>query len=70
MDPKLAKQIYDLMVKSRELELRMISMVRTGDAHFWIGGPGEEAFNVALGLLIHKGEGIEYDYLLFHYRNS
>ncbi len=70
MDANRAKNVYELMVKSRELELRLIGMVRTNDAYFWIGGPGEEAFNVALGLQIKKGEGIENDYLLFHYRNS
>jgi 2-oxoisovalerate dehydrogenase E1 component alpha subunit len=45
-------------------------MYKQGDGYFWIGGPGEEAFNVPLGLLIHKGSGPEFDYLHFHYRNS
>jgi 2-oxoisovalerate dehydrogenase E1 component alpha subunit len=58
------------MVKSRALELRLIAMVRSGDGYFWIGGPGEEAFNVALGLLVRKGEGLAFDYLLPHYRNT
>src|SRR5258708_4802921 len=35
-----------------------------------MGGPGEEAFNVPLGLLIHKGQGPQYDYCHFHYRQS
>ncbi len=58
------------MVQSRVLEERLIKMNKSGLGFFWIGGPGEEAFNVPLGLLIHKGEGIAYDYLHFHYRQS
>src|SRR5262249_15305039 len=37
---------------------------------FWIGGPGEEAFNACLGMLVKKGCGPDYDYLHLHYRNS
>jgi 2-oxoisovalerate dehydrogenase E1 component alpha subunit len=58
------------MVRARVLEERLIAMYKQGDGYFWIGGPGEEAFNVPLGLLIHKGRGLQYDYLHFHYRNS
>jgi len=58
------------MVKSRVLEERLIQMYKQGDGYFWIGGPGEEAFNIPLGLLIHKGQGPQYDYCHFHYRNS
>src|SRR5580765_1083395 len=64
------KKIYRLMVKSRALEERLIKMSKSSDGYFWIGGPGEEAFSVPLGLLIKKGEGLDYDYLHFHYRNS
>src|SRR5260370_946594 len=49
---------------------RAIQMYRQGRGFFWIGGPGEEAFNVPLGLLIKKGEGLDYDYLHAHYRQS
>ena len=45
-------------------------MYKQGDGYFWIGGPGEEAFNVPLGLLVHKGQGPDYDYLHLHYRSS
>ena len=45
-------------------------MNKAGQGFFWIGGPGEEAFNVPLGLLIKKGEGLDYDFLHFHYRQS
>jgi 2-oxoisovalerate dehydrogenase E1 component alpha subunit len=62
--------MHSLMVKSRVLEERLIQMYKQGDGYFWIGGPGEEAFNVPLGLLIHKGQGPQYDYCHFHYRQS
>jgi 2-oxoisovalerate dehydrogenase E1 component alpha subunit len=62
--------MHSLMVKARVLEERLIQMYKQGDGFFWIGGPGEEAFNVPLGLLIQKGEGPQYDYCHFHYRQS
>ncbi len=68
--PQLALQMYDLMIKSRVLEERLIKIYKAGEGFFWIGGPGEEAFGVALGLLIKKGQGVEYDYLHLHYRCS
>jgi len=43
---------------------------QVGQGYFWIGGPGEEAFNVCLGLQVKKGRGPAYDYLHLHYRNS
>ncbi len=70
MDGKTQLDIYDLMVKSRMLEERLITMFKQNHGFFWIGGPGEEAFNVALGLQIKKGCGLDYDYLHFHYRSS
>ena len=70
LSPELLLRIHDLMVKSRVLEERLIAMYKQGDGFFWIGGPGEEAFNVPLGLLVNKGRGLQYDYSHFHYRNS
>ena len=70
LSPELLLQMHSLMVKARVLEERLIQMYKQGDGYFWIGGPGEEAFNVPLGLLIHKGQGPQYDYCHFHYRNS
>src|SRR3989338_3901853 len=74
MTQKLPKElqieIYDKMVKARVLEERLIRMSKSGLGFFWIGGPGEEAFNVPLGLLIKKGEGLDHDFLHFHYRQS
>ncbi|MCB0326355.1 MAG: thiamine pyrophosphate-dependent dehydrogenase E1 component subunit alpha [Bdellovibrionales bacterium] len=64
------EKIYRLMIKARVLETRLIKMSKSDDGYFWIGGPGEEAFNVPLGLLIQKGEGLDYDYCHFHYRAS
>jgi 2-oxoisovalerate dehydrogenase E1 component alpha subunit len=63
-------EIYRIMVRSRAMEERMIKMSKSGEGYFWIGGPGEEAFNTCLGLQVKKGEGPEYDYLHLHYRNS
>jgi 2-oxoisovalerate dehydrogenase E1 component alpha subunit len=63
-------RIYRIMVRSRAMEERMIKMSKSGQGHFWIGGPGEEAFNACLGLQVKKGEGPQYDYLHLHYRNS
>jgi len=70
LSPDLLLKLHSLMVKARVLEERLIQMYRQGDGFFWIGGPGEEAFNVPLGLLIHKGRGPQYDYCHFHYRQS
>ena len=58
------------MVRSRAMEVRMVKMAKSGEGYFWIGGPGEEAFNVPLGMLIQKGKGPQFDYCHFHYRNS
>lgn len=70
MDSKQLLEIYDIMVKSRMLEERLINMFKQSHGFFWIGGPGEEAFNVPLGLQIKKGQGLDYDYLHLHYRSS
>jgi len=70
LSPALLKKMHRLMVMNRVLEERLIKMSKGGDGFFWIGGPGEEAFNVPLGLLIKKGQGIQYDYLHLHYRSS
>src|SRR3954463_872595 len=61
---------HELMVRARLLEERLIKMSKGGEGFFWIGGPGEEGFNVPLGLQVKKGQGINYDYLHLHYRSS
>lgn len=61
-------KIYDLMVKARITEERLIRIYKQGLGYFWIGGPGEEAFSVPLGLLVNKGQGKKYDWLYLHYR--
>src|SRR5581483_8408162 len=63
-------EIYRIMLRTRFMEERMIKMSKSGEGYFWIGGPGEEAFNTCLGLQIKKGQGPAYDYLHLHYRNS
>jgi 2-oxoisovalerate dehydrogenase E1 component alpha subunit len=70
LDVKLLIQIHDYMVKARILEERLIRMYKQSDGYFWIGGPGEEAFSVPLGLQILKGEGKNYDLLHLHYRSN
>jgi 2-oxoisovalerate dehydrogenase E1 component alpha subunit len=67
---ELCRHIYRIMLQARAMEERMIKMSKSGEGYFWIGGPGEEAFNAVLGLQVKKGEGPEYDYLHLHYRNS
>ncbi|HEX3480639.1 MAG TPA: thiamine pyrophosphate-dependent dehydrogenase E1 component subunit alpha [Kofleriaceae bacterium] len=68
LSAELCLQIYDLMLRTRVLEDRLITMYKQGDGYFWIGGPGEEAFSVPLGLLVDKGQGLDHDYLHLHYR--
>jgi 2-oxoisovalerate dehydrogenase E1 component alpha subunit len=63
-------RIHAVMVRSRCLEERLIRMNKQGDGFFWIGGPGEEALNAPLGILVHKGQGPQYDYLNLHYRST
>src|SRR5947209_6196555 len=63
-------QLHRIMVRARAMEERMIKMSKSGEGYFWIGGPGEEAFNACLGLQVKKGCGPAYDYLHLHYRNS
>jgi 2-oxoisovalerate dehydrogenase E1 component alpha subunit len=68
LSKELLLKMHDLMVKSRVLEERLIKIYKAGDAYFWIGGPGEEAWGVSLGLLVDKGQGPKHDYLHLHYR--
>lgn len=67
---ELLLQLYDQMLLARCLEERLIQMHKQGDGFFWVGGPGEEALNASLGLLVHKGQGPAYDYLHLHYRST
>ena len=68
--PEVLLRMHELMVRARVLEDRLITMYKQGDGYFWIGGPGEEAFNVPLGVLVQKGAGPAHDYLHLHYRSS
>ncbi|QVL34777.1 thiamine pyrophosphate-dependent dehydrogenase E1 component subunit alpha [Telmatocola sphagniphila] len=63
-------KIYKTMARVRALEQRTIKMSKSGEGYFWVGGPGEEAFNVCLGLQVHKGRGPAFDYLHLHYRSA
>lgn len=64
------RRVFELMLSTRVLEERLVRMSKSSDGYFWIGGPGEEAFNTCLGLLVDKGEGPAHDYLHLHYRSS
>jgi 2-oxoisovalerate dehydrogenase E1 component alpha subunit len=70
MSVELALTVFRQMLRTRALEERSIKMSKSGEAYFWIGGPGEEAFNVCLGLQVHRGRGPAHDYLHLHYRNA
>lgn len=68
LNKKVVLDIYQYMVKSRVLEERLIKIYKAGESYFWIGGPGEEAWGVTLGLNVRKGQGLKYDWLHLHYR--
>lgn len=70
LSSSLLLEMHSHMVKSRVLEERLIKIYRAGESFFWIGGPGEEAWGVPLGMLARKGQGPMYDYLHLHYRCS
>ena len=65
-----ALEVFRLMARTRALEERTIKMSKSGEGYFWVGGPGEEAFNVCLGLQVLKGQGPAFDFLHLHYRNA
>lgn len=58
------------MVKTRALEDRLINMYKSGEGFFWIGGPGQEAFDIPLGLMVNKGNTLDHDWLHLHYRST
>lgn len=68
LSKEILLQLHSLMVRSRVLEERLIKIYKAGESFFWIGGPGEEAWGVALGMLVNKGQGLEHDWLHLHYR--
>lgn len=67
---ELALTIFRQMIRTRVLEERSIKMSKSGEAYFWVGGPGEEATNVCLGMQVRKGRGPAFDYLHLHYRSA
>ncbi len=68
LDKNILLQMHQHMVKARILEERLIKIYRAGESFFWIGGPGEEAWGVPLGMLGRIGRGVAYDYFHLHYR--
>jgi len=69
LDKALLLKMFNIMIQSRALEERLIKIYKTGEAFFWIGGPGEEAFGVPLGLLSKVGQGPESDYFQRNFSN-
>jgi 2-oxoisovalerate dehydrogenase E1 component alpha subunit len=65
-----ALELHRIIVRTRIMEERCIKMSKSGEAFFWVGGPGEEVFNACVGLQVRKGFGPAYDYLHLHYRNT
>jgi len=63
-------ELHRVMVRTRVMEERCIKMSKSGEAYFWVGGPGEEAINACIGLQVRRGCGPAYDYLHLHYRNA
>lgn len=63
-------RIHDWMIQARVLEERLIRMYKQSQGYFWLGGPGEESFQIPLGMQIKKGRGPDYDFMHFHYRAS
>ena len=68
--PEALVQMHEYMIKARVLEERLIRMYKQNQGYFWIGGPGEEAFNVPLGMQVKKGQGLDYDFFHLHYRSA
>ncbi len=71
LERPLLLRLHELMVKARALEERLIAMYKSGHGYFWIGGPGEEAFNVPLGPADQEGRRARTSTTChFHYRQS
>ncbi len=68
--PELLIKTHGYMIKTRMLEERMIKMFKQSDGYFWLGGPGEEAFQIPLGMHGKVGQGVDYDFWHLHYRSS
>ena len=56
-DAEKAVQIYDLMLRTRLLEERLITMYKQGEGYFWIGGPEIEVDGVTHS--VTAGSGLE-----------
>ena len=63
-------EIYRLMVRHLRSGRADDQDEQVGRGLFLDRRPGEEAFNVCLGLQVKKGHGPAFDYLHLHYRNA
>lgn len=70
LEPAMLIKIHNDMIRNRVLEERLIRMYKQSQGYFWLGGPGEESFQIPLGYQIHKGFGLDHDFMHFHYRAS
>ena len=70
LEPKLLLEMHETMLRARLLEERLINMYKQNHGYFWLGGPGEECFQVPLGYQILKGQGLDHDFMHFHYRQG
>ena len=68
LSKKTLIQIHQSMVTARLLDEQLIHIYKKGQGYFWIGSPGEEGFSAPLGLLVKKGQGLDFDWLHLHYR--
>lgn len=79
LDKDLKMKIFKDMLTARVMEERMVTMFKSGKGFFWLGGLGEEAFNVVMGTLAKRmpdkeddpdANPLDYDFFHFHYRNG
>ncbi|MEO0559512.1 MAG: dehydrogenase E1 component subunit alpha/beta [Bacteroidota bacterium] len=64
-DPEELKRMLRLMMTSRKLDEKMLTLLKQGKGFFHIGSAGHEASQVALGNQFNGGE----DWFLFYYRD-
>ncbi|WP_022835650.1 alpha-ketoacid dehydrogenase subunit alpha/beta [Salisaeta longa] len=58
-----------LMMLSRRLDEKMMTLLKQGQGHFHIGCAGHEAAQAALGLHTRAGEGPGHDWFCMYYRD-
>ena len=64
-DPEELRQMLRMMMMSRKLDEKMLTLLKQGKGFFHIGSAGHEASQIALGSEFNGGE----DWFLFYYRD-